>query len=128
VGLSDIEGLYRLSMSSYAMDLLEVSWSRRRYFEVPCSTKPHPDRLPGYQGKPKAGAMSFDPALQGSYAVLFKNPAEGQAVGPERVRLSAAVSFSADVVLFQNSIDRSSGLSVVMAEDSSQPFQPSDGP
>ena len=31
------------------------------------------------------------------YPVLFQNPAEGQAVGPERVRLSAAVSFSADV-------------------------------
>jgi hypothetical protein len=31
------------------------------------------------------------------------------------------------LVLFQYSTDRSSGISVVMAEDSSEPFQPSDG-
>ena len=35
----------------------------------PCSVRPHPDRLPGYKGRLKAGAMSFDPALQGSYGV-----------------------------------------------------------
>jgi hypothetical protein len=44
----------------------------------------HPDRLPGYQGKQEAGAMSFDPALQGSYGVRERQfePSRGQ--GPAR--------------------------------------------